>query len=78
MDIRYLGGFVGTEAAQDRCLNKTVEVWKSLVAIMARVVCKHLQTDYMGLQKSVQKEWYFVQSVTLDIEAVLYTVEYAL
>ena len=62
---RYLGGFMGTEAEQAQWLEDKVERWQSLVAIMSGVSGKHPQTTYVGLHKSLQKEWNFVQRVTL-------------
>ena len=35
------------------------------MATLAGVACHHPQTKYAGLQKSLQKEWFFVQRVTL-------------
>ena len=46
---RYLGVFVGIEAAQDRWLQEKAEGCQDLVAIMAGVAGKHQQTAYMGL-----------------------------
>ena len=42
---RYLGDFVGTEAAQAQWLEEKVEEWRALVDIMAGVTGKHLQTS---------------------------------
>ena len=53
---RYLGGFVGTNAAQDFWLGKKVDGWQASVDTLAGVACQHLQTAYMGLQKSLYKE----------------------
>ena len=40
--------------------------------------CKHPQSTYTGLQKSMQQEWAFVQPVTSDIEDAFGLVEEAL
>ena len=55
MGSRYLGGFVGTKATQDRWLGEKVEGCRALVAIMSEVAFKHPQTSYSGLQKSLQQ-----------------------
>ena len=65
-------------AAHNWWLEEKVEGWKYLVDIMTRVACKHLQTAYAGLQKSLQKEWDFVQCAILDTGKALHTVEDAL
>ena len=64
---RYLGVFVGTEAAHSWWLKLKVKGWISLVAIMARVAGKHLHISYVGLQKSLQQEWDFVQRINMVI-----------
>ena len=42
---------------------------------MAGVACHHPQTTYAGLQKSLQKEWFFVQRVTPGIWMAFQAVE---
>ena len=41
------------ESAQAQWIEDKVEVWVSLVGIMPGVACKHPQTSYAGLQKSL-------------------------
>ena len=67
MGSRYLGGFIGTETAQDRWMEEKVVGWRDLVATLAGVERWHPQTDYTVLQKSLQQEWAFVQHVTPGI-----------
>ena len=71
---RYLGGFVGSKAAQDHWLGEKVEDWRDSVDTLADVALWHPQTAYVGLQKSLQKECSFVQYVTpgigMDFQAV--------
>ena len=64
---RYLKGFVVSKAAQDSWLVEKVEGWWESVATLDRVARQHLQNAYTVLHKSPQKEWAFVQRVTLDI-----------
>ena len=42
------------------------------------VAHRHLQTAYAGLQKSLHKEWSFVQCVTIDMGMAFQVVEDAL
>ena len=46
--------------------------------ILAGVSCKHLQSAYAGLQKSLQQEWALVQRLTPGIGNVFVLVELAL
>ena len=48
------------------------------MATLAGVARWNLQTTYMGLQKSLQQEWYFVQCVTREIGMAFQVVEDAL
>ena len=59
---------MGTEAVQDWWLEEKVERWKYLVEIMAGVAYNHPLTAYVGLQKSLQKEWDFLRRITSYIE----------
>ena len=45
------------------------------MATLDCVVCRHLQTPYTGLQKSLQPEWAFVKCVTPDIGMAFQVVE---
>ena len=45
---------------------------------MAGMVGRHQQIAYIGLQKSLQKEWYFVQHTTPGICTEFHPVEYDL
>ena len=38
--------------------------WAESVEILSGVSRKHLQSEYAGLQKSLQQEWAFVEQVT--------------
>ena len=63
----YLRHFVGSKAAQDPWLGEKVERWQDSVATLYQVARRHPHTAYSGLQQSLQKEWAFVQRVTLNI-----------
>ena len=71
----YLGGFFGTEAEQTRWVGDKIEGWRDSVATLAGVARRHPQTAYAGLQKSLQQEWAFVQSITLGIGMAFQEVE---
>ena len=43
--------------------------WKLSVSVLEGVAHKHPQSDYAGLQKSLQQEWDFVQRVTPGVGA---------
>ena len=43
MGSRYLGGFLGSKAAQDHWLGEKVEGWKDSVSILAGVSRRHPQ-----------------------------------
>ena len=49
-----------------------------MVAILAGVALKHPQSAYVGLQKSLQQEWAFVQRVTPGVGAAFGPFEEAL
>ena len=61
---RYLGGYIGDTGTQVGWLSHKVQYWACGVKTMAGVLCKQLQAAYMGLQKSLQQEWTFVNCET--------------
>ena len=65
--IWYLEGFKSDGATEKIFLAGKVEGWAESVGNLAGISCKHLHSDYDGLQKSLQKEWAFVQWVTSSI-----------
>ena len=67
MGSRYLGGFVWERGTETQWVRTKVEGWAKLVKTLARVACKHPQSVYAGLQKSLQQEWAFVHGVTPGI-----------
>ena len=75
---RYLGGFIGDGAAEKSWLSGKVEVWADSVGNLAGVACKQPQSDYAGMQKSLQQDWAFVQQVTPGIGDAFGLVEEAL
>ena len=75
IESRYLEGFMGAEEVQALRLENKVGGWQYLVEIVDRVVCKHPYTAYVGLQKSLQQEWVFLQRITLYIGKAFHPVE---
>ena len=65
--IRCLGGFVGEREVEERWIKEKVDGWAESVRTLAGVAGTHLQSAYTGLHKSLQKEWAFLQLVTLGI-----------
>ena len=75
---RYLGGFLGDVSAEKEWLGDKVEGCTESIATLAGVALKHLQSAYAGLQKYLQQEWAFVQTVTPGVGAAFAPVEEAL
>ena len=78
MGSRYLGGFVRDRADGDSCLEEKVQGWTESAKTLLGVACKHLQSAYAGLQKSLQQEWSFMQRINPDIGDALDPAEQAL
>ena len=72
---RYLGGLVETDSEQAQWLGEKIAGWRDLVATLEGVAHWHLQTAYVGLQKSLQQEWAFVQHITPGIGMEFQAVE---
>ena len=54
--IRYIGGFVGNREAEDNWMEEKVQGWVELVKALSGVSRKNPNSDYAGLQKSLQQE----------------------
>ena len=61
---RYLGGFIGTADTQSAWVNESVEKWTEAVRSMSAVAEHYPQTTFVGMAKSLQQEWQFLQHVT--------------
>ena len=53
---RYLGGYIEDREAEGRWLVENMMGWLESVEIFYGVSCKHPQSEYAGLQKSLQQE----------------------
>ena len=63
----YLGGFIGNQYLGKAWMDKKVKGWTDPVELLAGVARRHLKTEYDGLKKSLQKEWYLVHSINPDM-----------
>ena len=75
---RYLWGFIGDREEEERLMSDKITGWAESVETLARVSRKQPQYSYAGLQKSLQKEWAFVQRVTPGIGDAFEPVEKAM
>ena len=76
--IRYIGGFISDQESEKRWLADEVEAWTHLVEMFDGVAHRNLQTYYTVLQTSLQQEWHFVHSITMNIGEVFLPIEEAL
>jgi hypothetical protein len=75
---RYLGGFVGSGAAEAAWLDPQVDQWVDGVEALAMVARRYPQTAYAGFAKSIQAEWQYLQRVTPHIEQAFAQLEKAI
>jgi hypothetical protein len=75
---RYVGGFLGTDAALDQWLAPQIQKWVQGVESLAKVARRHPQTAYAGLAKSLQQEWQYLQRVVPDCGTAFAPVEEAI
>ena len=61
---RYLGNLIGNQAAETEYIEEKCQGWTTSVVVMAGVACRHRQTAYAGLIKSLQQERDLVQWFT--------------
>jgi hypothetical protein len=75
---RYLGGFVGTGAAEAAWVDPQVQQWIEGVHRLAAAARRYPQTAYAGLSQSLQAEWQYLQRVTPDIAPAFAPLETAI
>jgi hypothetical protein len=75
---RYLGGFVGTGAAEAQWVDPQVQQWIEGVHCLAAAARRYPQTAYAGLSQSLQSEWQYLQRVTPDIAPAFAPLEAAI
>ena len=57
-----MGGFVGE--GQEEWIEKKIDGWVNSIKKLAEISCFIPQSTFVGLQRSLQHEWVFVQRVT--------------
>ncbi len=60
---RYVGGFLGTEAARTDWMEEQIQKWVKNIQTLAKIAKKFPQTAYAGMTKSLQNEWAYLQRV---------------
>ncbi|KAI2510018.1 hypothetical protein MHU86_4444 [Fragilaria crotonensis] len=75
---RYLGGFVGSGAAEAAWVDPQIQQWIEGVHCLAAVARRYPQTAYAGLSQSLQSEWQYLQRVTPDIAPAFAPLEAAI
>ena len=63
----YPGIFIGDRGTETTWLDEKVQVCTELARKLSGVDCKHPQSSYSRLQKSLQQEWAFVKKSTPNI-----------
>jgi hypothetical protein len=63
----YLGSFIGSTDNQTTWIEGKVTNWVSVIADLTFVTLSHPWSAYLGLQKSWQQEWQFIQRVVKGI-----------
>ena len=63
---RYLGGFIGADEGKIRFTTKKVQEWLDCLGELSKVAEKEPQAALVGLTRSLQCEWNFVQRVVKD------------
>ena len=53
---RYLGGIIGDQIAEAKCLEENVEGWMASLWNLSRMAHSHPETAYTRLQNSFQQE----------------------
>ena len=64
---RYLGDFIVNKGSRDVWLLKKMSDWEASIMDISDTAHKFPQSAFVGLQKSLQHEWGFVQQVVPDI-----------
>ena len=75
---RYVGGFIGTDAALAEWIAPQTQQWADGVMKLGKVASRFPQTAYAGLVRSLQTEWTHLQRVVPGSQAYFDPVEQAL
>ena len=76
--FRYVGGFIGTTLARDNWLAPQITKWTNAIRLLARVATHFPQAAYVGLTRSLQMEWQYLQRVVPGVADSFEPVEKAL
>jgi hypothetical protein len=72
---RYVGGFVGSGAAEAAWIDPQINKWADGIKSLAKVAHRYPQTAYAGLSHSLQAEWQYLQRVTPNIDQAFVPIE---
>jgi hypothetical protein len=75
---RYIGGFIGTPEARSAWLEPKIQAWIDGIHTLARAARHFPQSAYVGLAKSLQSDWQYLQRVLPDCSVGFEPVEEAL
>jgi hypothetical protein len=75
---RYVGGFVGSTAMQDRWIKPKVEGWVEGVKSLARAATRYPQSAFAGFTQSLQSEWQYLSRCVPGVGKHLQPVEDAI
>jgi len=76
--FRYVGGFMGTEAAREAWLAPQIATWVNGIRQLSKVAARYPQTAFAGLARSLQSEWQYVQRISPGTGPAFAPVESAL
>ena len=75
---KFLGGTIGCEAAMDSFVSDKVAKWTDFVCKLSSMCISQPQSAYIGLTKSLQSEWIFLQRIMSNCVTLFDDVEQAL
>lgn len=75
---RYVGGFVGSEAAEAAWIDPQIDVCVDGIKALSKVAHRYPQTAFAGLSHYLQGEWQYLQRVTPNIDKAFAPVEAAI
>ena len=75
---RYVGGFIGSTAMQDRWIEPKVQGWVEGVKSLARVATRYPQSAFAGFTQSLQSEWQYLSRCVPGVGVHLQPVEDAI
>ena len=75
---KFLGGTIGCKAAMDSFVSDKVAKWTDFVGKLSSMCISQPQSAYIGLTKSLQSEWIFLQRIMPNCATLFDDVEQAL